>query len=60
MSATFLTHFDSTSDPHIERCKIHKLTDILLLAISAVISGSEGMGESKQELASNYRLIKHG
>lgn len=42
MSATFLTHFDSINDPRIERCKKHKLSDILLLAISAVISGSEG------------------
>ena len=42
MSATFLTHFDSVSDPRIERCKKHNLMDILLLAISAVMSGSEG------------------
>ena len=42
MSATFLTHFDSISDPRIERCKKHNLMDILLLAISAVMSGSEG------------------
>ena len=42
MSATFLTHFDSVSDPRIERCKKHNLMDILLLSISAVISGSEG------------------
>jgi hypothetical protein len=41
MSATFLTHFDSISDPRIERCKKHNLMDILLLAISAVMSGSE-------------------
>jgi hypothetical protein len=38
MGATFLTHFDSISDPRIERCKKHKLMDILLLAISAVMS----------------------
>ncbi len=42
MSATFLTHFDSVSDPRIERCKKHNLMDILLLSISAVMSGSEG------------------
>jgi len=42
MSATFLTHFDLVSDPRIERCKKHKLMDILLLSISAVMSGSEG------------------
>jgi predicted transposase YbfD/YdcC len=42
MSATFLTHFESISDPRIERCKKHNLMDILLLSISAVMSGSEG------------------
>ena len=42
MSVTFLTHFDSISDPRIERCKKHNLMDILSLAISAVMSGSEG------------------
>ena len=42
MTATFLTHFDSISDPRIERCKKHELIDILLLSISAVLSGAEG------------------
>lgn len=42
MSATFLTHFYSVSDPRIERCKKHNLMDIILLSISAVMSGSEG------------------
>jgi len=42
MSATFLKHFDSITDPRIERCKKHNLLDILLLSISAVLSGAEG------------------
>ena len=42
MSKTFLKHFDSIDDPRIDRCKKHELLDILLLAISAVISGAEG------------------
>ena len=42
MSATFLKHFNSIADPRIERCKKHELIDILLLAISAVLSGAEG------------------
>ena len=42
MSATFLKHFNSITDPRIERCKKHVLIDILLLAISAVISGAQG------------------
>ncbi|WP_091992024.1 ISAs1 family transposase [Pseudoalteromonas denitrificans] len=42
MSATFLKHFNSITDPRIERCKKHELIDILLLAISAVLSGAQG------------------
>ena len=42
MNATFLKHFNSISNPYIERCKKHELLDILLLAISAVLSGAEG------------------
>jgi len=41
MSATFLKHFNSISDPRIERCKKHKLLDILHLAIRAVLSGAQ-------------------
>jgi hypothetical protein len=42
VSDSFLAHFDSIVDLRIERCKKHQLLDILLLAISAVISGAEG------------------
>ena len=42
MSDSFLEHFKNIADPRIERCKKHQLLDILLLAISAVISGAEG------------------
>jgi len=42
MNDSFLKHFESIADPRIERCKKHRLLDILLLAISAVISGAEG------------------
>jgi hypothetical protein len=42
MSVTFLKCFDSISGPRIDRCKKHNLLDILLLSITAVMSGSEG------------------
>lgn len=42
MTKTFLKHFTSITDPRIERCKKHELIDILLLSISAVLSGAEG------------------
>ena len=66
MSATFLKHFDSISYPRIERCKKHNLLDILLLAISAVMSGSEGwedienFGHIKLDWLRQYRPFEAG
>lgn len=66
MPATFLQHFDSIQDPRIERCKKHNLFDILLLAISAVISGAEGwqdiedFGHSKLNWLRQYRPFESG
>jgi hypothetical protein len=48
MSPTFLKHFAPISDRRIERCKTHNLLDILLLAISAVVSDSEGWEDIEQ------------
>lgn len=66
MSATFLKHFDSIADPRIDRCKKHNLLDILLLAISAVISGAEGwediedFGHLKLDWLRKYRPFDAG
>jgi predicted transposase YbfD/YdcC len=66
MSATFLKHFDLVQDPRIDRCKRHNLLDILLLAISAVISGSEGwediedFGHLKLDWLRQYRPFENG
>ncbi len=66
MSATFLTHFDSITDPRIDRCKKHNLLDILLLSISAVLSGAEGwediedFGHLKLEWLKKYGSFKAG
>ena len=35
-------HFGKVSDPRIERTKEHKLIDIIIIAICAVICGAEG------------------
>lgn len=64
MSTTFLKHFNSITDPRIERCKKHVLIDILLLAISAVLSGAEGwediedFGHLKLDWLKNTALSK--
>jgi predicted transposase YbfD/YdcC len=66
MSTTFLKHFDAVIDPRIERCKKHNLLDILLLAISAVLSGAEGwediedFGHVKLDWLKKYRPFKYG
>ena len=66
MSPTFLKHFAHISDPRIERCKKHNLLDILLLAISAVMSGSEGwedieqFGHIKLDWLRKYRPFEAG
>lgn len=38
----FMTYFSAIKDPRIERCKKHKLLDILFLTVSAVLSGAQG------------------
>ena len=45
MSATFLKHFNSITDPCSKHYKKHELIDILLLTISAVLSGAEEWGD---------------
>jgi len=66
MTTTFLKHFDSIKDPRIERCKKHNLLDILLLAISAVLSGAEGwediedFGHVKLDWLKKYGSFKSG
>lgn len=66
MSATFLSHFDSVAEPRIERCKKHSLMGILLLAISAVMSGSknwediENFGHIKLNWLRQYSSFETG
>ena len=42
MNASIIEYFSILKDPRIERHKKHKLVDIILLAICAVLSGAEG------------------
>ena len=60
MSATFLTHFDSVSDPRIECCKKHNQMDVLLLAISAAVkyeSAVDRIGSEYHELIGRAKNI---
>ena len=41
VSATIEQHFGDLTDPRIDRTKLHKLLDILVIAICAVIAGAD-------------------
>jgi len=59
-------HFGKVSDPRIERTKEHKLIDILVIAICAVICGAEGWvdienyGKSKKRWLKTFLELPHG
>jgi Transposase len=64
--ADFITHFSVIEDPRIERCKKHKLLDILFLTVSAVLSGAQGwedieeFGHSKQDWLKRFVELANG
>lgn len=66
MATAFLEHFELITGPRIERCKKHTLIDILLLAISVVLSGAEGwedienFGHVKLDWLKQYGTFKKG
>lgn len=66
MSDSFLQHFEAIEDPRIDRCKRHELLDIILLAVSAVLSGAEGweqiedFGIHRLDWLRRYRPFEYG
>lgn len=58
--------FKDIEDPRIERCKLHQLIDILVIAICAVICGAETwkemeeFGKSKQEWLESILELRNG
>jgi predicted transposase YbfD/YdcC len=48
-------HFSQLADPRIERKKLHKLLDIIVIAICAVICGAEGWVDI--EMFGNKKLV---
>lgn len=59
-------HFDNLPDPRIDRCKLHKLLDIVTITICAVISNADGWediaayGQSKEPLFRRFLALPHG
>jgi hypothetical protein len=41
VSAAIEQHFGGLTDPRIDRTKLHKLLDILVIAICAIIAGAD-------------------
>ena len=66
MNDSFLQHFEAIEDPRIDRCKRHELLDIILLAVSAVLSGAEGweqiedFGIHRLNWLRRYRPFEYG
>jgi hypothetical protein len=62
--ATVEEHFGSITDPRIERTKLHKLIDILVIAICAAICGCDNwedialFGEAKQEWFATFSVAR--
>lgn len=59
-------HFGKLKDPRIERCKEHKLLDMIVLAVCGVLCGAEGwtdiemFGKAKIEWFRKYLELPHG
>lgn len=63
---TLVEHFSSITDPRIDRCKLHNLIDILVIATCATICGAETweefelFGESKKDWFKQFLQLPNG
>ncbi|MBW4458502.1 MAG: ISAs1 family transposase [Nostoc indistinguendum CM1-VF10] len=63
---SLVEHFSEIKDPRVERTKKHQLTDILVIAILAVIAGAQGWedienyGISKQQWLEEFLALLNG
>lgn len=66
MTACIIDYFSTLKDPRIERHKLHSLNDIIVLAICAMSSGSDGweaiedFGKEKEEWLRQYIPLENG
>ncbi len=58
LNVSFLNHFETLTDPRIERSKEHLLIDIVAIAILAVISGADGWGAIELYGKTKYEWLK--
>lgn len=63
---TLVECFSSISDPRIERCRRHKLIDILVIALCTVLTGGQGptemeaFGEARFDWLKQFLDLPHG
>ena len=63
---SLLEYFNDLPDPRIDRCKEHKLIDIIVIAILAMICGAEHFTEmeefgiAKKEWLKTFLELKNG
>ena len=66
MNMRLLDYFSDVTDPRVERTKLHKLEDILAIAICATICGADGwtemafFGECKQKWLKTFLELTNG
>jgi predicted transposase YbfD/YdcC len=62
----FFAHFAALEDPRLERCRLHKLSDIVFLAVCALISGAndfvamEKFGHTRWAWLQKYLELPNG
>lgn len=65
-SLSFFHHFEALEDPRIDRCKRHQLSDILFLAVCAMLSGAndfvamEKFGHAKRAWLEKFLALPNG
>ncbi len=65
-SVSFAHHFETLEDPRLDRCKRHKLGDILFLAVCAMLGGAndfvaaEKFGHAKQTWLKKFLELPNG
>lgn len=57
MGETIVELFSDLEDPGIERNKLHKLIDIIVISISAVICGTDGWEDIEEFGLSKKRVV---
>jgi predicted transposase YbfD/YdcC len=66
IAADLLKHFGHLTDPRVERTKEHKLIDIVLIALCAVIAGADGwasietFGHAKEKWLRTFLELPNG